>query len=162
MNSFERSTIHLIEDYLGPASTFNWGLLEWIDDFLFLTSTPHVELEALMNTVLQQHLGRFGLIEEAADNSVDKCGSIYRFETMEWGAICEEKIPTLQRFTTKVPAERTLEITTTTMHRLCPHNPMCHKRDENPCKRIPNTGVFETTRNSVECCVKHLPILEDG
>ena len=70
MNNTARSTIHLIEDYLGPVSTFKWGLLEWIDDFLLLTSTPHAELKAMMNTVLQQHLGRFGVTEEAADNYV--------------------------------------------------------------------------------------------
>lgn len=55
---------------IGPRLDFQLGAAGVDRRFPALTSTPHAELKALMNIVLQQHLGRFGLTEEAADNSV--------------------------------------------------------------------------------------------
>ena len=59
INNIARSTIHLVEEYVGQGSTFKFGLLDWIDDFVLFISTAHVSLKHLMNKILKQHLSRF-------------------------------------------------------------------------------------------------------
>ena len=57
-------TIGLVQEFSGVACTFTYKVMEWIDDFLVLTSTNTEELNQMMKTILENNLARFGLTAE--------------------------------------------------------------------------------------------------